>query len=167
MTSKHIGYEKGTRQNTTIHIHVYHRAIQKLRVLKGTKNTKIAEKLISVLREAETRCRYVIFPQRTGRPHIVTQKETTFFQEKYLKIFSIPILQKLYLSNGFPLREGGFWIKYHFDIWKSNFGSQTIEEWFKENIKAFSSAENPFDLIHFRLKLKYTFGRSPFSLEFS
>ena len=83
MTSKHIGYEKGTRQNTTIYIHVYHRAIQKLRVLKGTKNTKIAEKLISVLREAETRYRYVIFPQRTGRPHIATQKKTTFSKKMF------------------------------------------------------------------------------------
>ena len=63
---------------------------EKLRVRKGTKNTKIAEKLISVLREAETRCRYVIFPQRTEGPaaHRDTKKTTICQKKMLLNIFN-------------------------------------------------------------------------------
>ena len=63
---------------------------EKLRVRKGTKNTKIAEKLISVVREAETRCRYVIFPQRTKGPaaHRDTKRNNNLPKKMLLNIFN-------------------------------------------------------------------------------
>ena len=66
---------------------------EKLRVRKGTKNTKIAEKLISVLRKAETSCRYVIFPQRTKGPaaHRDTKRNNNLPKKNALKYFQFQV----------------------------------------------------------------------------
>ena len=144
--------------------------------LNETKNSKIATKLICwaekrgnelPIRDLSTKDRPTT-PTHKKKQHFAKKLNLNLYCTQKIAIFAQP---KTYLSNWLRLREAiPIWIQYDFDIWETgNLGEQTIEEWFKENIKALSSAENPFDLIQFRLKLKYTFGpnRTPFSTSFS
>ena len=145
--------------------------------LNETKNSKIATKLICwaekrgnelPIRDLSTKDRPTT-PTHKKKQHFAKKLNLNLYCTQKIAIFAQP---KTYLSNWLRFREAiSIWIQYDFDIWETgNLGSeQTIEEWFKENIKALSSAENPFDLIQFRLKLKYTFGpnRTPFSTDFS